>query len=384
MTVFKGFLMLIKRNLDMFFLYFVLFIITCLMVQASMKEKGMDQFQETSLPIAVIDRDGGSLAKSLRDYLGEKHQLVEIRDDKKVIQENLFYRNIYYVATIPEGFERKYLEEGQKLQTTKVPGTVSAYFIDQQIDTFLNDVRILTQAGFSVEEAASEALRIGKMDTEVSIIDKSGHGGEMAPHANMFQFLPYLFLGTLCYIIGFVMIAYRKKDVRRRILCSSVSLKMQNVGLVAGFLVVGFGCWLFCMLIPVLVYRKDFLMDGNLPYYLLNSFTMMLVALALSFIVGILVENENVVNGVANVISLGMCFTCGVFVSMSVLSEGVRKAAHFLPVYWYETVNGIIGNNAELTTAQSAAVWKGLGIQVLFAAVFLSAGLAASKYKRQE
>ncbi len=86
----------------------------------------------------------------------------------------------------------------------------------------------------------------------------------------------------------------------------------------------------------------------------------------------------------ANVISLGMCFTCGVFVSMSVLSEGVRKAAHFLPVYWYETVNGIIGNNAELTTAQSAAVWKGLGIQVLFAAVFLSAGLAASKYKRQE
>ncbi len=384
MTVFKGFLMLVKRNLAIFFLYFMIFMSICMMIQASVKEEDINQFQERSLPVAVIDRDGGRLAESLRDYLGEKHQLVEIKDDKKVIQENLFYRNIYYVVTIPQGFERKYLEEGQRLKTTKVPGTVSAYFIDQQIDTFLNNVRILTRAGFSVEEAAAEALKIGKMDTKVSIVDKSGHGGWMAPHAYMFRFLPYLFLGALCYIIGFVMIAYRKKDVRRRILCSNVSLKVQNAGLVAGFLVVGLGCWLCCMLMPILVYGKGFLTDGNLPYYLLNSFAMMLVALAIAFIVGILVENENVVNGVTNVISLGMCFIGGVFVSISVLSEGVRKAAHFLPVYWYETVNGIIGNNAEFTAAQSAAVWRGLGIQILFAAAFLSIGLAVSKYKRQE
>ena len=77
-------------------------------------------------------------------------------------------------------------------------------------------------------------MRIGKLDTEVTMIDKNGHGGQMAPHAYLFQFLPYLFLAVLCYIIGFVMIAYRKEDVRRRILCSSVSLRTQNAGLVAG------------------------------------------------------------------------------------------------------------------------------------------------------
>ena len=104
----------------------------------------------------------------------------------------------------------------------------------------------------------------------------------------------------------------------------------------------------------------------------------------MSFIVGVLVEKETIVSAVTNVISLGMCFVCGVFVSMSMLSEGVRKAAHFLPVYWYETVNEIIGNNVQFTAAQSAAVWGGIGIQVIFAVFFLSVGLVASKYKARE
>jgi len=384
MTVFKGFLLLVKRNLGIFFLYFGIFMSICILIQAMTGGEGTNQFREESLQIAVLDRDGGKLAESLREDLGEKHQLVELEDDKRVIQENLFYRNVYYVVTIPEGFEQKYLEDGEKLKTTKVPGTVSAYFIDQQIDAFLNDVRILARAGFSVEEASAEALRIGKLDTEVDIVDKNGHGGRMEPHAYMLQFLPYLFLGVLCYIIGYVMITFRKKDVKRRLLCSCVSLRMQNAGLMAGFLVVGVGFWLCCMAMPAVMYGKEFCQDDNLIYYLLNSFAMVLVALAISFVVGVLVENENVINGAANVISLGMCFTCGVFVSISVLSEGVRKAAHFLPVYWYETVNEIIGNNTQFTAAQSAAVWKGIGIQLLFAALFLSIGLAASKYKRQE
>ena len=82
MTVFKGFLMLVKRNLAIFFLYFMIFMSICMMIQASVKEEDINQFQERSLPVAVIDRDGGRLAESLRDYLGEKHQLVEIKDDK--------------------------------------------------------------------------------------------------------------------------------------------------------------------------------------------------------------------------------------------------------------------------------------------------------------
>lgn len=384
MTVFKGFMTLVKRNIFTFFLYLAIFMTICIMIQVLIGGEGTVKFEEESLEIAVIDRDGGELARGLASYLGGKHYLTDIADDKKTIQENLFYRNIYYVVTIPENFEEKCLEGEEKLKTTKIPGASTAFYVDQQIDTFLNDVRVLKAAGFSTEEAIAEVGRIGEISTDVTLIDKNGHGGQMAPHAFLFQYLPYMILSVLCYIIGFVMVAYRKKDVRRRMLCSAVSLRSQNVQLVAAYLVIGAVLWIICMCMPLALYGKEFLQDGNLIYYLLNSFVLTLVSLAISFLIGVLVEKEEVINGVVNVISLGMSFTCGVFVSMSVLGKGVRAFAHFLPVYWYEIVNEIIGSNAEFTAAQKTAIFQGIGIQLLFAAAILSAGLAVSKYKEQE
>ncbi|MFR8237211.1 MAG: ABC transporter permease [Dorea sp.] len=384
MTVFKGFMTLVKRNIFTFFLYLAIFMTICIMIQVLIGGEGTVKFEEESLEIAVIDRDGGELARGLASYLGGKHHLTDIADDKKTIQENLFYRNIYYVVTIPENFEEKCLEGEEKLKTTKIPGASTAFYVDQQIDTFLNDVRVLKAAGFSTEEAIAEVGRIGEISTDVTLIDKNGHGGQMAPHAFLFQYLPYMILSVLCYIIGFVMVAYRKKDVRRRMLCSAVSLRSQNVQLVAAYLVIGAVLWIICMCMPLALYGKEFLQDGNLIYYLLNSFVLTLVSLAISFLIGVLVEKEEVINGVVNVISLGMSFTCGVFVSMSVLGKGVRAFAHFLPVYWYEIVNEIIGSNAEFTAAQKTAIFQGIGIQLLFAAAILSAGLAVSKYKEQE
>lgn len=384
MTIFKGFMTLVKRNMFMFFLYLGIFSAICIMIQVFVGDEGMTSFQEESLDIAVIDRDGGELAKGLTDYLGKKHRLVEIEDDKNVIQENLFYRNIYYVVTIPEDFEKICMEKGEKLSTIKIPGTVSAFYVDQQIETFMNDIRVLLEAGFSMGDALKEVERIGDADTEVTLLDRNGYGGKKAPYASMFQYLPFMVISVLCYIIGFIMIAYRKKEVRRRILCSAVSQRKQNIQLAAGYVVLGIVFWIICLILVLVLYGKDFLSDDNLVYYLMNSFVLVLVTLAIAFLIGVLVQREEVINGVVNVISLGMSFLCGAFVSMSVLSKGVKAAAHFLPVYWYETVNEILGGSTALSAVQRTEVWRGIGIQMLFAAAILCVGLAVSKCREQE
>lgn len=384
MTVFKGFMILVKRNVSMLFLYMAIFVSMCVMMQILTRGEGVNQFREESLDIAVIDRDGGKLAEGLREYLGTRHHIVDVEDEKSVIQERLFYRDIYYVVTIPEEFESLCLEQKEKLSTTKIPGAASAFYIDQQIDAFLNDVRILKSAGFSLEEALEETARIGDTEGKITLIDKNGYGGETPPHTNLFQYFPYLFLSVLCYILCFVMIAYREKDVRRRILCSSVSLHSQNLQLAAGFLVLGTVFWGLCMLIPVALNGREFLSDPQLLCYLLNSFVLMLTALSISFLAGMLVENAFAVNGVVNVVSLGMSFLCGVFVPADVLGEKLRLAARFLPVYWYEEVNAMIGSNAGFTGSQLRMFWQGIGIQLLFAAAILSLGLAAGRYKKTE
>lgn len=110
----------------------------------------------------------------------------------------------------------------------------------------------------------------------------------------------------------------------------------------------------------------------------------MLVSLAIAFTMGTLVRRTEIISGIVNVISLGMSFTCGVFVSMDVLGKGVKTFAHFLPVYWYETVNEILSKNVEFTAGQKMGIFQGLGIQILFAAAIVCAGLAIDRRRGEQ
>ena len=84
-------------------------------------------------------------------------------------------------------------------------------------------------------------------------------------------------------------------------------------------------------------------------------------------------------SGIVNILSLGMCFTCGVFVEMDLMSSGVRKAAQFLPVYWYETVNNLLSDYKTISGNIMPEVMGGIGIQLVFAVAFVCVTLAVSK-----
>lgn len=375
MIVFRGFLKLIRRNFSILILYPAIFLAICILIQIFSGGEGMSNFEEESLNIGVIDRDGSLLSEAFVQYLGRLHHLVDVPDDPDVIQEELFYRNIYYVVTIPPDFETKCLEQGEKLPTTKIPGAYSAYYVDQQINSFLNDVRILKAAGYQEQEIYEKAEELQDIQTEVKLIDKNGYGGAWAPHAYMFQYMPYIILSIICYIIGYIMIGFREKNVRLRMNCGAMPPEKQNGQLILGYLFLGAMVWILCILQPVFMYQKEFLKDGNIIWYMLNTFAAVLVSLAISFTMSTLVQSTEIISGVVNVISLGMSFTCGVFVPMDVLGKGVKAFAQFLPVYWYEIVNQLLAENVDFTGSQQFKVCQGLGIQVLFAAAIVCAGM---------
>lgn len=384
MIVFNCFLRMIKRNCGTLILYFSIFLTICISIQLMTEGKGMENFEEERLNIAVIDQDGGTLAKELRAYLGQRHHLVKISDDPKTIQEELFYRNIYYVVTIPMDFERRCLVQGEKLKTVRVPGTTSAFYVDQQINQFLNQVKVLKAAGYPDSEIYQKIETIEQTQPDVTLLDQNGHGGVKAPHAFMFQFMPYIVFSIICYVISYIMIEFRKKPVRRRMICSAMPPIRQNAQLFLGYLVLGIGVWALCMFLPVLLYGKDFLSDANKFLYMANVFALTLVSLAVSFTVGTVVRKPEIVSSVVNVLSLGMSFLCGVFVSMDVLGKGVQTAAQFLPFYWYETVNEMLAMHMNFTSEQWLEIGKGLGIQLLFAAAILCVGTMADQYMTKQ
>ncbi len=375
MTVFKGFLTLTKRNLGMMFLYIAIFLTISIFVQKALGSSNANGFEPERLDIAVIDRDRGTLAKGFTNYLGMFHNIKEMPDDKSVLQDRLFYRDIYYVVTIPDNFEKKCLENNEKLPVTKVPGSTSSYYVDQQINSFFNSMRTMTTGGFSVSEALEHIETYASVSPKVTLIDKTGHSGNMAEHAFMFQYMPYIILSILCYVLSYIMLSFGNADIKKRILCSCISSRSMNLQLILGHITIGLGIWIICIIMPVTLYRETFLTDPNMPYYLINSFLMMLVSLSIAFFISSFPLREEIINGIVNVITLGMSFTCGVFVSMDILGKEVKALAHFLPVYWYEIVNGLLAENSSLSSAQTIELWQGYGIQALFAIAFLAAAM---------
>lgn len=383
MTVFKGFLTITKRNLNILIMYIAIFMIISLMVQKSLGSDDPASFEQESLDIAVIDRDGGQLARGLREYLGSYHNIKDMPDDKSVLQDRLFYREVYYIATIPENFEERCLVGDEKIPVTKVPESSNSYYVDQQINTFLNDVRIMTESGFSLSDAIAEVQKNASEKADVTLLDDVHHAGETPDYAYMFQYMPYILLSIVCYILSYIMIAFQKPDVKKRMLCSAISIRRQNIQLVLGCAVIGLLVWGLCILMPVIVYQKAFLTDAHLPYYLLNAFLMTLVSLAIAFLISAFLQREDVISPVVNVVSLGMSFICGVFVSMDILSKGVKAVARFLPAYWYEICNHLLSSNDTLSSAQLRSLYTGYGIQLLFSAAFLGIALVVLKSKRQ-
>lgn len=365
----------------MVILYLIIFLSIAVMVQ-KMTGGNAAEFEQVSLHIAVIDQDGGELARGLADYLGQYHTLVDLPDDPSVIQDRMFYREIYYALTIPGDVENRCLYGDGTLPVTKVPGSSSGFYVDQQIDTFMNAVRVMTASGIPLSDAIQSVIDSSADKAEVTLIDKNGFGGEQPLHAFMYQYMPYILISILCYSMCYIMIAFRNQDVKRRMMCSTIPARNQNFQIILGFATVGAAVYGICTLMPFLMYGKTFANDPNLPYYLLNSFLMTLVALSLSFLIGTLVRSEEVISAVVNVVSLGMSFLCGVFVDLEILGKGVRTFAQFLPAYWYEVANELLANNSGFSHAQQMSLYTCYGLQILFAAAILGVALVISRFSQ--
>ncbi|WP_314088795.1 ABC transporter permease [Lactococcus chungangensis] len=387
MTVFKGFLLLLKREAKSVSLYLVIFIAMAVMTQLSMGDnQPTSTFKSMSTRIAIEDKDQSDLSKSLVNYL-EKTQSVK-RDlnisTPDMIQENLYYSNVYSVIKIPKGFEKDYFDKQTPLTLINKPGFDSTY-VTNQVDQFLKSVKVLHESGDTVAQAVQKVQRYDSQKSRVTLIAQNKSGGEMPYHNYLFQYLPYILISMTSYSLGIILIIYAEPDKKRRMLCAPVSYRSMNLQLMLGAAVIGTGLWLICgVALPTILSAKTFLSDPNLPYYLLNVGLMILVSLALSFLVSKLIQRINIISSVTNVLALGMSFLCGVFVPLSVLSPTIKKITQFLPVYWYEVTNELIGYQTTFNASQKWELYKGFGIQLLFVIALLSLGMLVGKLREQK
>ena len=204
MIVYKTYMKIVKKNAGLILMYLAIFFGVTMIFQAAVSGDDNPNYQAESVRLQVVDDDGGVLAEGLKDYLGGIHEVSVVENNTAKLQEDLFYRNTEYIVRIPSDFFENCIQNEKPLKVTKIPGAYTAFYVDQQINSFLNNARCYSEAGFTESETAEAIADI--RHPEVKMLDDTGNAGEMPAYAYYFRYLPYLlFLECICFYLFSVM-----------------------------------------------------------------------------------------------------------------------------------------------------------------------------------
>ncbi|MGN1083658.1 MAG: ABC transporter permease, partial [Lachnospiraceae bacterium] len=202
----------------------------------------------------------------------------------------------------------------------------------------------------------------------------------MAPGYYFFTYLSYILPAILIMILGPIMYAFYKKDVKMRTDCGKMSVRKQNLAIVGGIAVVAMMLWGLLILLGIAIYGRDFTVTSFLCG-MLNSLLFLLVSIAISVLIGVLVRGGDALNGASNLISMGMAFLCGVFVPAELLPDYVNKMAEFLPASWYMKNVKLLFEGTDMTE-QLGTFFGNCGVIFIFAVAIFCVFLVVAKKKR--
>lgn len=385
MTVFRGALRIAIRQKFLIILYLAIFMALGIMITVSKDNSSTLGYEKESVTMAVIDRDKTELSCGIREILEASQNVVDIEDNEKKIREELYYSNIEYALIIPENFEKNYLEAIENDDTTDNlllgtgrPSSNASYYIKNIVDNYLSGINLYIKADYSIEEAINNMKSIDTSKNNVSIIEGSMESSKLSVG---FMILPYVLIALSCFIIGFIILEYQKPEIKKRLEISAVSSFRRSNQLMLSVFVIGIIIFAISLGLVNILNPGNVFNDSNIGYYLINLIMMVLNSIAIAFFVASVSVNSNAVNGLANVLSLGMSFLCGVFVPVSLLSKSVVKISKIIPVYWYENNNNILGIHSKLSNSQISQITNGYVKQLTGALIIFAIAFAIQKIR---
>lgn len=362
--------------------YLAIFFAFSILFQTTAKSADTEIYQMRGVRIGVINNDDGALAKALVRYLSGIHQVTELDDEISVLQEKLYYRAADYIVRIPEHFYETCISEGKELEVTMIPGSYNGIYVDQQINSFLNNAAVYQKAGFTEEETA-EVMK-NRENVRVELADTQNTAGDDKDYIYYFRYMPYLYLAVFGFVLGDILWSFQKKELNRRMMASPVPLRRQKLEGMLCMILFGTGIWILLILGAAVCYGKSWTGSTNVGYYILNTLALLFCSLSVAFLAGTISPNRDALTGIVNILSLGMCFLGGTFVSLDVMSGSIKKISRFLPVYWYEKANDILTDFSVMTETARNQVLQAIGIQIVFGAAFFCLAVTAARYKQTE
>lgn len=387
MQIFNTYFRLLNRKKGSIMIYVGIFLaLAIFFVMFSEEGNTVEEYSQQSVNIAVIDRDKSELSGSIKKYLAQHNKLVKIKDTKKSIQNELYWRNVEYVLIIPEKFqERVEKNEEVELISKKVADAINAAYVDEELNLFMNLLEMYQQADYNLEDAIQHVNQDVKQKAKIEMVMKAdGESAEKTANTGYFYFryLPYVLTAISIMVISSILIMFYQEDVKKRCICSSTKLKTQNKQLILANTIFCSGIAILFIILGIITTKGELLSQVNLLFYSINTLTFMLVTIALAFLIANLFHSEEAINGCCNVFSLGFCFLGGIFVSLSIMPDSVVTVAHFVPTYWYTQANEATSYMTKITSSFLKEFFLNVGVELCFAIALMCVALMVSKKRR--
>ncbi len=386
MQIMKAFFKSLNYKKISILLYFVIFLIIAVMLGINGQSTDTEAFKSENIKVYVVDKDNSVLSNAVIKYLKETEDYTELNtEDMEELKDDSSFGVINFAMIIPKGYEEDLLNGNteNKPEYVRYTQSSSGYLMENMINAFIKSYYIYSKCGMTSEAAAEKTLASATNDTNVNMYKnvKSDYSSLLnRPGITyFFKFEPYTVLMMIIIGICYVMLEFNKKDIAKRINCSSLSYIRKNMQIVLAYIITGSGIWLLYMILACILYNGGSGFD-NILFYGINSYVITMVGLAMAYLISNLINNENVINMIANIVILGMSFISGIFVQQSLMSKPVLTAAHFLPTYWYVKASDIIFSG-EVRAADAGKFWFCIFMQVLFAVGIMAVGMAVSRIK---
>jgi ABC-2 type transport system permease protein len=101
------------------------------MISSNIKVENTE-FATSKVDTMVVNKDGDNeFIDGFLEYLGQYANFIEAKDSEEAIKDALFYREVDYILTIPEGFTESFTTDGKaELIKEAVPDSIGAMSVD--------------------------------------------------------------------------------------------------------------------------------------------------------------------------------------------------------------------------------------------------------------
>ena len=379
MQVFKAFLKVLKSRTGIAAVYIVIFLAVGFFI--SRLDNGTEVWQQTKMNLMIVDRDGSAASKALTEFLSGSNTIVEGVENTDDLMDALYYGRVDYAITIPEGFEAR-LNAGETenlLESRHIHESYSVANIRMLLSEYVSTIGAYRALGLSSEEAARRASEVLSAKVDVTIAKEEETKGIMNENAAAyFHYLPYIILSVIMSTLGPAFIVMNKREIRFRTDCSGISPRSYTLQIFGASVLFVVLVWVVFMAGGIVSGGEMF--TGKAWIAVLNSLVFSVFAAVLAMFISEFVTNKDVANVITVIISLAMCFICGVFVGQSMLGKGVLAAARFLPAYWYVRVDRMLSGELPFIARD---VTTAIVIEGAFAFVFFLLALVVRKARSQ-